>query len=56
MDLRHGVCRWPEGDVAPFQYCGAPQVEGSSYCPDHKRRSVGGARAPLAMPRYALLR
>jgi len=39
LELVHGDCRWPCGDVgAPdFFFCGAPQAEGYSYCSHHCR-------------------
>ena len=39
MQLEPKDCRWPEGDRAPFLFCGLPQLEGSSYCPAHTARS-----------------
>jgi hypothetical protein len=39
MQLEPKDCRWPEGDRAPFLFCGLPQLEGSSYCPEHTGRS-----------------
>ena len=35
LELRHGMCRYPSGDRAPFAFCGAPQARDSSYCPAH---------------------
>ncbi|MAN77799.1 MAG: hypothetical protein CML24_11550 [Rhizobiales bacterium] len=34
-------CRWPLGEIreGTFCMCNAPKVEGSSYCPTHKRVS-----------------
>jgi hypothetical protein len=34
-------CRWPLGETRDdtFCMCNAPKVEGSSYCPTHKRAS-----------------
>jgi GcrA cell cycle regulator len=30
------ACRYPQGDGVPYRFCGAPQLEGSSYCPYHQ--------------------
>jgi hypothetical protein len=30
-------CAYPEGNSPPFDYCGAPTVNGSPYCPEHHR-------------------
>ena len=38
--LKADSCRFPEGDVAPFRFCGHPQETGSSYCPGHRARCV----------------
>ena len=42
LELRPGQCRWPEGDRAPYSFCGAPQVSGS-YCGEHHKLSVSSA-------------
>jgi GcrA cell cycle regulator len=35
-------CRWPIGDPQSpsFGFCARPRLPGTSYCPDHRRRSV----------------
>ena len=35
MELLPNDCRWPSGDRSPFMFCGAPQIEGCSYCEAH---------------------
>jgi len=35
LELRAGMCRWPEGDRAPYSFCGAPVAFDSSYCRKH---------------------
>lgn len=35
LQLRAGMCRWPEGNRAPYSFCGAPQAAQSSYCRKH---------------------
>jgi GcrA cell cycle regulator len=53
MDLDQGAvltqCRWPIGDpLEPgFGFCGAPCVEGKSYCATHLRRAYSGASASI---------
>ena len=42
VELRPGQCRWPEGEQAPYSFCGAPQVSGS-YCAEHHKRAVSSA-------------
>ena len=42
LELRNGHCRWPEGDRAPFRFCGEQQMSGSSYCEPHTRSSLSG--------------
>ena len=42
MDLRHGVCKWPEGERPPFAYCGDKALEGAPYCEPHTRRARQG--------------
>jgi len=42
LDLRAGHCRWPEGNRAPYQFCGAKQASQSSYCPSHTKQSLSG--------------
>src|SRR3954464_7351346 len=34
-ELRNPHCRWPIGEQRPFKYCGAPHVEGGSFCRRH---------------------
>jgi GcrA cell cycle regulator len=48
MDLRHWHCRWPlsRGEDGQFTYCGAPKIEGSSYCQHHHERSYVNAPRP----------
>jgi hypothetical protein len=38
-ELNHGECRWPVDAKTPYFFCGLRQVEGSSYCIEHTRRS-----------------
>jgi len=33
--LRAYDCRWPQGDRAPFLFCGEPVTENCSYCLKH---------------------
>jgi GcrA cell cycle regulator len=56
MDLRYGVCKWPEGDRSPYSYCGAKALETSSYCADHHRRAHQGPqhRALRPIESYAI--
>ena len=43
-DLRQGHCRWPEGNYAPYRFCGARQMGGgSSYCLEHHARAISRA-------------
>jgi GcrA cell cycle regulator len=44
LELKPGQCRWPEGDRAPYRFCGAEQVFGSSYCEEHRRLSMPGSK------------
>jgi len=37
--LEPNDCRWPEGDRAPFLFCGEPRHGSSSYCWVHAVRS-----------------
>lgn len=39
IDLKEGDCRYPSGDALPFDFCGAPIVEGS-YCAQHHKLCV----------------
>jgi len=43
MDLLPWHCRWPQGERAPYTFCGEPRVEDSSYCGPHTRLSVRAA-------------
>ena len=43
LELRPDQCRWPEGDRAPYSFCGAPQEFGS-YCSEHQKLSVSPDR------------
>jgi GcrA cell cycle regulator len=58
MDLRYGVCKWPEGEQPPYSYCGAPALENGPYCPDHHRRAHQGPhhRALRPIESYAIRR
>jgi hypothetical protein len=38
------MCRWPQGDRAPYRFCGAHQAFGSSYCDEHRRLSASGSK------------
>jgi GcrA cell cycle regulator len=42
MNLRHGVCKWPENDSAPWLFCGARALEAMPYCEAHTRRARQG--------------
>ena len=42
LELRPGMCRWPQGERAPYRFCGAGQAPSSSYCEEHRRLSVSG--------------
>ena len=33
-------CRWPYGERAPYEFCGHPQLLGSSYCPYHDAKAL----------------
>jgi len=33
--LAHGDCRWPEGNRAPFLFCGEQVLDNCSYCLKH---------------------
>jgi hypothetical protein len=35
--LKVGMCRYPYGDSAPFEFCGRPTCDGASYCEGHHR-------------------
>lgn len=41
LELAFGDCRWPVGDPCSgdFFFCGAPALEGASYCPCHWARA-----------------
>ena len=41
LDLRHNSCRWPSEGDSPWTFCGRPQTGDSSYCPEHRARSMG---------------
>lgn len=41
LELEPGQCRWPVNDGAPFLFCAAPSLRGSSYCACHASLSVG---------------
>lgn len=36
-DLQANQCRYPYGEQAPFQFCGHPTAEGTSWCSHHLR-------------------
>ena len=38
-ELETNDCRWPEGKDPPFLFCGAPKLDGCSYCIEHARRA-----------------
>jgi GcrA cell cycle regulator len=47
-ELEEHHCRFPCGDPAipgDFFFCGAPKMEGKSYCPLHQARCYGSGRA-----------
>jgi hypothetical protein len=52
LDLRHGQCRWPEGERPPFRYCGARVLEFSSYCEPHHSRAHHGPPVARGTPSY----
>jgi hypothetical protein len=58
MDLRFGVCKWPEGDRSPYRYCGDKALETSSYCAAHHKRAHQGPqhRALRPIESYAIRR
>ena len=38
LDLRFGQCRFPYGDVVPFEFCGErTYADGASWCAEHSR-------------------
>ena len=51
MDLLYSDCRWPEGNYAPYKFCGDKQAFGSSYCEEHTRRSMSASQ-PRGTPFY----
>ena len=52
MDLRYGVCKWPEGDAPPFAYCGDTALENGPYCDDHHGGRIRArSTAPCALSR-----
>lgn len=62
LDLAPHGCRWPAGEgtlEAPYLFCGAIAVEGSSYCRFHRDFSVNkswngnGWRRPDVVARYS---
>lgn len=34
-DLEANHCRFPNGEKAPYTFCGKQKKKGSSFCPDH---------------------
>jgi hypothetical protein len=40
MAQRDGLCRWPEGNAPPFQFCLKPTRAQQVYCPEHWQRSI----------------
>jgi GcrA cell cycle regulator len=49
LELEPNDCRWPYGDPGKdnFFFCGAPKVDGFSYCGTHRRVSRSRARASV---------
>lgn len=37
IELTEETCRWPQGEYAPFVFCGAKRKTESTYCPWHCR-------------------
>lgn len=37
VDLKPGQCNFPEGEEAPFEFCGNPVAGGSSWCHYHQQ-------------------
>lgn len=35
LQLRYGLCKWPDGEHAPYRYCGHRTEKGASFCPYH---------------------
>ena len=50
MQLRETSCRYPQGDVPPFSFCGQPQQDGSSYCSFHRALTTVPGRRPIVPP------
>jgi hypothetical protein len=44
FDLKHGDCRWPYGERAPFTYCGRKALNGYSYCEEHHKLACPAVR------------
>lgn len=45
LDMEHltrSTCRWPEGDTAPFLFCGHPVRPDSPWCPFHTKIAWAG--------------
>ncbi|MGJ0509964.1 MAG: GcrA family cell cycle regulator [Methylocystis sp.] len=63
LDLEHGECRWPLGDIwdrrgpVTEYFCGEATVPGSSYCPKCRERAFvpkrphGSATRPMGTDR-----
>lgn len=46
FDLGNRDCKWPvKGEKASTLFCGHPVETGCSYCPGHKRMSIGAGTA-----------
>jgi GcrA cell cycle regulator len=51
LELEAGSCRYPQGDAAPYRFCGVPKQDGSSYCPYHHRLCYAPlSRRPVYIP------
>ncbi len=38
-DFEPTKCQWLHGEPSDFNYCGAPVRKGSSFCPEHHKKS-----------------
>jgi GcrA cell cycle regulator len=52
--LEPGDCRYPRDDqsAAPYQFCGQPTRQGSSYCGFHFERCCTSSGRPPSVPAY----
>jgi hypothetical protein len=52
--LEPGDCRYPSDDqsAAPYQFCGQPTRQGSSYCGFHFERCCTSSGRPPSVPAY----